>query len=194
MGGDRAAMESLWQEHRRWIAAVLLAYKPAQADLEDLLQEVAMTLVAKINTLREESNLRAWLRAIAVNVARGAARQPERGVTLSTVDASDRWQSQDIEGPFTDEAQRVLGVAADLPDIYREPLMLRAVHGLRTRQIAEILDIEEAAVDTRISRARRMLREALSARARGPTSAHHRSTAVTSGNGQVISKRLEVQP
>jgi RNA polymerase sigma-70 factor (ECF subfamily) len=52
-------------------------------------------------------------------------------------------------------------MVSQLPEAYREPLMLKAVHGLRTRQIAEALNIEEATVDTRVSRARRMLREML---------------------------------
>ncbi|MEE8458695.1 MAG: sigma factor-like helix-turn-helix DNA-binding protein, partial [Phycisphaerales bacterium] len=46
-----------------------------------------------------------------------------------------------------------------LSDTYREPLMLRALHGMRGRHIAEILDLSEATVETRIARARRMLRE-----------------------------------
>ena len=47
-----------------------------------------------------------------------------------------------------------------LPESYREPLLLRAMNGMRSRQIAEILAIEPATVDTRIARARRMLQEA----------------------------------
>ena len=50
-------------------------------------------------------------------------------------------------------------LAAQLPDAYREPLLLKAVHGMRSRHIAEIMGIPEATVDTRVSRARRMLRE-----------------------------------
>jgi predicted RNA polymerase sigma factor len=37
--------------------------------------------------------------------------------------------------------------------------MLRAVHGMRGRHIAEILELPEATVETRIARARRMVRE-----------------------------------
>ncbi len=65
MGGDRGAIRRLWEENRRWVAAVLLAHKPALEELDDLLQEVAMTLVSKIHTLREETNFRAWLRTVA---------------------------------------------------------------------------------------------------------------------------------
>ena len=164
MRGDRSAIAALWQEHRRWIAAVLLAYKPQSEDLEDLLQEVAMTLVTKINTLREESNVRAWLRAVAVNVARAAGRIERARPSLRLVgdDGELPLMSRDderIDHGLDDNSQRVLALASRLPEAYREPLMLKAVQGMRSRQIAEILGIPEATVDTRISRARRMLRE-----------------------------------
>ena len=58
-----------------------------------------------------------------------------------------------------DEARRLMDLAGRLPEEYREPLMLRAVHGMRGRYIAGILGISEATVETRIARARRMLRD-----------------------------------
>ena len=58
-----------------------------------------------------------------------------------------------------DEARRLMTLATRLPETYREPLMLRAIHGMRGRHIAEIMNLAEATVETRIARARRMLRE-----------------------------------
>jgi RNA polymerase sigma-70 factor (ECF subfamily) len=161
MRGDRDAVQALWQEHRRWIAAVILAYKPQFEDLDDLLQEVAMTLVTKINTLREEQNVRAWLRTVAVNVARAAGRceRVRAAARLSGQEFDDVHAAADNVVELADHARRIVRLAAQLPEAYREPLMLKAVQGMRTRQIAEILDLPEATVDTRISRARRMLRE-----------------------------------
>ena len=52
-----------------------------------------------------------------------------------------------------------MALARKLPDAYREPLMLRALQGMRGRHIASILNLSEATVETRIARARRMLRE-----------------------------------
>ena len=49
--------------------------------------------------------------------------------------------------------------------------MLRAVHGMRGRHIAEILDLPEATVETRIARARRMLRDLAGAGGAGPQEA-----------------------
>ncbi len=160
MHGDRRALTSLWQEHRRWIAAVILAYKPRSADLEDLLQEVAMTLVSKINTLRDESNLKAWLRVVAVNVARAAGRsQKLQPVSANGELIPGQTGAADEHAELNDHSRLVMSLATQLPEAYREPLMLKALQGMRTRQIAEILDIPEATVDTRISRARRMLRD-----------------------------------
>ena len=160
---DHGSLQAIWREHRRWIAAVLLTYKPRSADLDDLLQEVAMTLVAKINTVRDEANLRAWLRVVAVNVARAAARTERSRPARSQADVSE-YPASRIDRNLSDlseEQRHIMSVVAQLPEAYREPLMLKAVHGLRTRQIAEALNIEEATVDTRVSRARRMLRELL---------------------------------
>lgn len=160
MAGDHRALEALWLENRRWIAAVILAYKPRSEDLDDLLQEVAMTLIAKVQTLREHGNLRAWLRTVAINVARAAGRAERARPTLRLVDGeADQLAIPDADQTgLDDHSQRVLQLARQLPELYREPLLLKALHGMRTRQIAEILDIEEATVDTRISRARQMLR------------------------------------
>ncbi|MHC5005420.1 MAG: RNA polymerase sigma factor [Planctomycetota bacterium] len=153
--GDRRAISALWHRHRRWVAAVLLAHKPAEADLEDLLQEVAMRLVSKVDTLREESNLRAWLRAVAVNVARSAARRRP----MAPADLEDS-AAASVDAPDFEQDERTRSLMQRLnalPALYREPLMLRAVQGMRTKQIAATLDLAPATIDTRIARARRML-------------------------------------
>ncbi len=158
MKGDRAAMDALWREHRRWIAAVLLAHKCPEDQVEDLLQEVAMTIVARINTLREARYVRAWLRTVAINVARASARARRARPKLAPL-AADPPGPDAVSAAVDDEARRLMKLSARLADTYREPLMLRAIHGMRGRHIAEILELSEATVETRIARARRMLRE-----------------------------------
>ncbi len=158
MNGDRVAMDALWHEHRRWIAAVLLTHKSPEDHVEDLLQEVAMTVVAKINTLRDTRHVRAWLRTVAINAARASARAKRARPKLSPL-AVDPLGPDSVNAAVDDEARRLMTLAARLPDTYREPLMLRAIHGMRGRHIAEIMDLAEATVETRIARARRMLRE-----------------------------------
>ncbi len=162
MSGDRDSIEALWREHRRWIAAVLLVHKAAGDQLEDLLQDVAMTLVSKISTLRDVNNIRAWLRMVAVNAARASARRRRARPRLEFLNDDDV-DSDACDGGDTtaldEEAHRVMALAQQLPEAYREPLMLRAIHGMRGKHIASIMGLSEATVETRIARGRRMLRD-----------------------------------
>lgn len=50
-------------------------------------------------------------------------------------------------------------LAMQLPDGYREPLLMKAVQGMSYREIGEVLGLPETTVETRIARGRRMLRE-----------------------------------
>lgn len=48
-----------------------------------------------------------------------------------------------------------------VPEMYRLPLVLREVEGLSTAQVAEMLELNEDTVKTRVSRARQFLREGI---------------------------------
>jgi RNA polymerase sigma-70 factor (ECF subfamily) len=52
-----------------------------------------------------------------------------------------------------------MALAGELPDGYREPLLLKAIQGLSYREIGRILGLPETTIETRIARGRRMLRE-----------------------------------
>jgi RNA polymerase sigma-70 factor (ECF subfamily) len=177
--GDADAVRALWQENRRWVAAVILAHKPREADLEDLLQDVAMSFVKMVGKLRDEQMLRPWLRTVAVNAARAAGRDarrrrkgmtwkvgsshlgghiagsPEDDAGAELVEAD----TPDARSARSEQARRLGELAARLPDGYREPLIMKCVRGLSYRQIGELMGLPETTIETRIARGRRMLRE-----------------------------------
>ncbi len=169
MAGDPAALSALWENNRRWVAAVLLAHKPVSADLDDLLQEVAITVLAKITTLDNPANFQPWLRVVAMNVGRLAGRKHAAGPRLVRFDGPDddpqSGPSARLSGgessklDVNEEAQRVMALAMDLHPDYREPLLLRCVQELSYAQIGGILGLPETTIETRIARGRRMLRE-----------------------------------
>ena len=162
MAGDGVALRRLWQEHRRWVAAVLLAHKPAGAELDDLLQEVALSMLMNISTLRDAAKLRPWLRMIAVNAARATARRQRPIERLSHNGQHEARSANSADVEVADESNRVLQLALQLPPSYGEPLVLQAVRGLSVNQIAAILELPETTVETRLARARRMVRDQLS--------------------------------
>ena len=163
---DPDAASALWQSHRRWVAAILLAHMPREADVEDLLQEVAMRLVQNIEQIQGPESLRPWLRTVAINVARTQGRrQRVRRAVFPRLAEDPIPGAPSVETGIADHeketARRALSLMRNLPEEYREPLILRAVRGLSYRQIGDILALPITTVETRLVRARRMLREQL---------------------------------
>jgi RNA polymerase sigma-70 factor (ECF subfamily) len=168
IAGDHEALHRLWHHNRRWVAAILLAHKPRWADLEDLLQEVALAVVRKLGEVRDPRAIRPWLRTVAMNAAHAAARSGRRRArdqALADPDALEQpFVRRDPAGPpdqlgEAEVGKRLLELARKLPDGYREPLLLKAVHNLSYREIGEILGMPETTVETRIARGRRQLRD-----------------------------------
>ncbi len=163
-GSARAALDALWRDNRRWVAAVLVAHAHVGQDIEDLLQDVAVAFVSKHKQLRDPTRVRPWLRAIAVNAVNATARRdvtrrrhehsfPEdAGPDLAVDERTPARQAASAR------AAHVLELASRLHADYREPLLLRCVEGLSQRQIADALGLPETTVETRLARARRMLR------------------------------------
>ncbi len=156
------AVQALWQTHRRWIAAILLAHKPRETDLDDLLQDVAMSVVQNIHTLKDPALVRPWLRSIAMNAARTSGRRVSaRKRNIPRVDAPiDAMRSDEgDDGETLARGRRALELARALPAEYREPLYLRAVRGMSYRQIADTPCLPVTTIETRLARGRKMLRE-----------------------------------
>jgi RNA polymerase sigma-70 factor (ECF subfamily) len=164
--GDQEALRELWRLHRRWVAAILIAHAPREAEIDDLLQEVAMAMVAKIAGIREAQAFRPWLRAVAMSIAKTKARKGNvrkagwlKLVSFAGGRADEERESAGADAGAIAEGRRLLELSRDLPDGYREPLLLKCVHGMSYRQIGEVMGLPETTIETRIARGRRMLRE-----------------------------------
>ncbi|MGE0145406.1 MAG: RNA polymerase sigma factor [Planctomycetota bacterium] len=161
--GDRAALESLWLEHRGWIASVVRAHAPRDSEVDDLVQEVAVRFVRGIGGLSEVAAFAGWLRTIAVNVARSTARKSiGRPKTIEVdrdlPDASNATRQSDRE-----RLELTLQVIETLEPDLREALLLKSLHGFSQIEIAHALGVRETTVESRLARARQALRSALAA-------------------------------
>lgn len=166
--GHADAVQELWQSHRRWVAAIVLAHMPREADLDDMLQDIAATFVRSVQELRTPGALRPWLRTVAINAARAEGRKKtRRRKALESQASTDPGTFQRDETPDTtaampedaDEARWLLDLIAQMPESYREPLVLRCVRGMNYKAISELTGLPETTIETRIARGRRMLRE-----------------------------------
>lgn len=136
-----------------------LAPEISRAELEELGQEVFLTLSDTAARYEERTRLRAWLYGIALRKAKSWRRTTwlrrkllvwHAGASPGTVPGAAR--SPEREVAMRQEATRVLD---RLPQEQREVLLLHAVEGFTGEEIAQILGIRPKTVWTRLHRARR---------------------------------------
>lgn len=130
--------------------ALFLCRDRAQA--EDLMQETFLRAWRSFASLREEKKARSWL---FTTVRREYLRQFERW--QPPLDELDHERLPDSRGGGGD-AFLLRRRIDQLPTIYREPLLLQAIGGFTGDEIAQMLEIPRATVNTRLFRARAHLR------------------------------------
>ena len=134
--------------------AILLARVPYDA-AADLAQDVFLQAWTMIGTLREPAAFAGWIGAIARRRALDQMRRQPREVELE-----DRHAGRDAVD-VTLEAAEAVAAIRDLPEAYREPLLLRLVEGYSGREIAEACGLTEDSVRVNLHRGFKLLRERL---------------------------------
>lgn len=150
--GDREAFGRLYQVYGRMVHGVLLARMPA-GEVEDLVQEVFLKALRQIHTLRDPNAFGGWIAMIARHAAIDRVRHAPTLVELG----------DDLAAPESDadEARRVLRLIRELPEAYREPLVLRLVEGMTGPEIAERTGLTAGSVRVNLHRGFAMLKERL---------------------------------
>jgi len=164
--GDAYAFGELVHGHDRWVRGVIFGVLGDQDRVDDVAQEVWTTLWERIGSLRDVNRWRPWLYRLARNAAIDAGRERvRRRSRISSGEAA--LSSQAVEKPadgamIRDERQSgVLEAIQALQELYREPFVLRHLNDWSYQEIAELMGMPVDSVETRLVRARRMLREAL---------------------------------
>jgi RNA polymerase sigma-70 factor (ECF subfamily) len=172
-GSCDALLETLVREQARFVYRIAYAVLRRHHDAEDATQETFMRVLRYRSKLSEVEDPQMWLARIAWRVAvdrskqRGRAREialddPEKPVV--EVASAETPADETLQGAQVSEALEKLISA--LPAKLREPLILSAIEEMSPREIAVMLGINEAAVRSRVFRARQILKEKLAQRAR----------------------------
>lgn len=125
---------------------------------EDLVQESLLRGWRSLRGLHNKAAAKAWLYTI---VRRENARRFERAQPREAELPADDLLASRADYDTSTEAFVLRRALQALPAEYREPLILRVVHGHSQQEIADRLDLTSATVGTRLFRARARLRDAL---------------------------------
>ena len=170
--GDEAAFEKLVTLYERKVYATAFRYTANEHDAMDISQEVFIRVFRFIPTFNLESSFSTWIYRITVNVCkdhiRKRASRAELPLELTdeesgeyTVEISDSTYDPVELYEQAELRQEIRRAIDDLPDNYKEIVLLRDIGGLSYDEISQTLDIEVGTVKSRLSRAREKLRNFL---------------------------------
>lgn len=175
----------LFTQHARLLWVVAAAYVPKSL-VEDVVQESAVTALARLQSFEVGTDFRAWMAQIVRFTAANAARTRTRALRLAPLidepiastpaDATavrPDGRLRDAQDAFDD---RVVAALADLSDDARACLLLKTVLDLPYADIAATLRIRDGTVASHVHRARETLRDRLARTAAAETEASRRTT------------------
>jgi RNA polymerase sigma-70 factor (ECF subfamily) len=164
--GDGAAFAQLVDQYKTPVYNLAYRMLGNAEDAEDAAQETFMRAYAQLRSYDASRKFSSWLLSIAAHYCIDQLRRRRFAwLPIETVDALDwLWSAKDqpeqtaIDGEDRDEMRRLLHV---LPAKYRLVLVLRYWYDMSYAEIATVTHMTEAAVKTRLHRAREMLSDHL---------------------------------
>lgn len=162
--GDREAFGRIVERYQSLVCSLAYSAAGSLSRSEDLAQETFVTAWQRLDELREPAKLRAWLCGIVRHLAANASRREvRRGGPSVSLDAVPEPVTSDAD-PVThtiskEEAALLWSSLENLPEAYREPLVLFYRQGQSITKVAAALDLSADVVKQRLSRGRVMLRE-----------------------------------
>src|SRR5215470_2703157 len=167
--GDRQAFEHVVARYQTLVCSITYSGTGDLGLSEDLAQETFLAAWRGLGELREPEKLRPWLAGIARNLANAAVR---RRRTDLVAPAAPIERAEDVAtsapGPLDhaiarEEAAVVRRALAEIPETYREPLILFYRERHSVERVAEALDLSVDAAKQRLSRGRQLLRAQVAA-------------------------------
>ena len=149
--GDRAAFGELYRRFHRAVHGVVLSRVP-YGEAADLVQETFAVALERLPQLADAAAFPGWLMSIARHKAVDHIRAKKPVDELVDVP---------VPAPRSAEIAEALTALRELPEAYRETLILRLVEGLTGPEIAEQTGLSAGSVRVNLHRGMKLLRERL---------------------------------
>ncbi|MBQ3379085.1 MAG: RNA polymerase sigma factor [Clostridia bacterium] len=169
LGGDTNAFELIVKQYEKKVYNLALRYLKNRDDALDLSQEVFIQVYNNLAQFRKEAQFSTWIYRITYNKCVDWLRKTQkikRNVVMS-IDDENFFETRDNKASVEESyegRETLLGVMKiidTLPADQRDVVMLRYIKDLSYAQIADVLQIAEGTVKSRLNRARLKIKEQL---------------------------------
>ena len=162
LNGDADAFGLLVDKYKAGIFALAYSKVGNPQDAEDITQEAFLKGYRKLQTLKQWDNFFAWLYSITFNLCKDWVQTQSRRPDREYVEDQEA-EILDYPSIYTYRHAQVYQSLYDalvvLPKMYREVLTLYYLGGMKSREIAQCLDTSKNTIDTRLRRARLLLKK-----------------------------------
>ena len=170
--GDRVAIDQLVQEYQPQLFRLALSIlddgsQNGSADAQEVTQDALLAALRSLDSYRGEAKLSTWLYSITVNLCRNHIRARQRRervrnlferLTTPIEDAPSQPEDVFIQKQADSS---LFSIVQSLNEKHRLPVILRYYHDCSVAEIAQILDIPEGTVHSRLNTARKKMRNCL---------------------------------
>ena len=152
-------LEAIWEEYCCRLLAFIRGRVSDPAEAEDILQEVFLRVHRNLCCLPQPSKMDSWIYQIARNlIIDHYRRRKELVVIPESLPAEADFPEEDPEAEL---ALSLSELVNELPEPYRQALLLTEYQGLSQVEMAERLGISLSGAKSRVQRARQKLRDML---------------------------------
>ena len=156
--GDEYTFNTLVQRHKEKVRNIIYLTLGNHDMVDDIAQEVFLTVYKNLGSFRFESQFTTWLYRITVNKCKDQLRKMKIRNIFSPIKESEEELGYTSSPENSDIKEIVQKAIAKLPEKLRVPLLLKDIEGLSYQEIAESVQCEIGTVKSRIFRAREGLR------------------------------------
>ena len=159
--GDESTFRLLVQRHREKVRNIVYLTLSNSDALDDIAQEVFITVYKNLKNFRFESQFTTWLYRITVNKCKDHLRKKNVRKIFVPIKEADEKLDYTSSTEVKDISVIVMSAISKLPHRLRIPLLLKDIEGFSYQEIAETMNCEIGTVKSRIFRARMGLKNIL---------------------------------
>jgi RNA polymerase sigma-70 factor (ECF subfamily) len=166
LNGDKGKYALLTRKYNQRLYRISKGYLKDESEIEDVMQDSYVKAFQSLSKFENKSQFSTWLTRILINECLQRLRKDKKEYAMDVNDDYETMKIMDHDNPekrsLNKELKALLERAiSNLPDKYRLIFLMREIEKMSIEETCSALDISEANVKVRLSRAKEMLRNTL---------------------------------